>query len=99
MLRRAARIAAEIGSSQIAAMAFRELGYVEALAGRRPSSAKYLREAQTFSQNDEDSLSGIHAVTGFNLVDWGQHQAGLSHFEHALAYARNSGNRRREIAR
>ncbi len=97
MLRHAADIAAEVGSSQIAAMAFRELGYVEALAGRRPSSAKYLREAQDFAKNDDATLASIHAVTGFNLVDWGDLQAGLSHFEQALAYARSCGNRRREI--
>lgn len=97
MLRQAASIAAEAGISQIAAIAFRELGYVEALAGRRPSSAKYLREAHDFAQNDSDTLASIHAVTGFNLVDWGELQAGLSHFEQALAYARSCGNRRREI--
>jgi DNA-binding SARP family transcriptional activator len=97
MLRRSADIAAEIGSSQIAAMSFRELGYVETLAGRRPSAAKYLRQALDFAKNDEDALSGVHGVTGFNLVDWGHHEAGLSHFEHALAYAKGCGNRRREI--
>ncbi len=97
MLRHAAGIASEAGCSQIAAMAFRELGYVEALAGRRPSSARYLKEAQKFSQNDNDTLASIHSVTGFNLVDWGDLQTGLSHFEQALSYARSCGNRRREI--
>jgi DNA-binding SARP family transcriptional activator len=97
MLQRSADIAAEIGSSPIAAMSFRELGYVETLAGRRPSAAKYLRQALDFAQNDEDALSGVHGVTGFNLVDWGHYEAGLSHFEHALAYAKSCGNRRREI--
>jgi tetratricopeptide (TPR) repeat protein len=97
MLQRSADIAAEIGSSPIAAMSFRELGYVETLAGRRSSAAKYLRHALDFAQNDEDALSGVHGVTGFNLVDWGHYEAGLSHFEHALAYAKNCGNRRREI--
>lgn len=97
MLRRAAGVAVESGDSLIAAMAFRELGYVEVLAGRRPLAAKYLREAQDLGQNDNDILASISAVTGFNLVDWGNLDAGLSHFEQALTYARSSGNRRREI--
>lgn len=97
MLRRAAGIAAEAGIAQSAAMSLRELGYVEALAGRRPSAASYLREAEDYAQGDKDVLSGVHAVTGFNLVDWGQTESGLSHFEQALALARSCGNRRREI--
>ncbi len=36
-------------------------------------------------------------MTGFNLVDWGQHQMGLSEFEKAISVARSCGNRRREI--
>lgn len=97
LLRHAAAIATEMGNAQIAAQSYRELGYVEALAGRRPSAAKYLREAQDFAQNHIETLGSIHAVTGFNLVDWGDLQAGLSHFEQALAYARSSGDHRREI--
>lgn len=96
MLRRAAGIATENASSQLAATSLRELGYVEALAGRRPSAAKYLFEAQDSAQGDVDALAGIHAVNGFNLIDWGQHEAGLAEFEAALTHARKCGNRRRE---
>lgn len=97
VLRRSADAASQIGASQIAAAALRELGYIEALAGRRPSAAKYLSEAMNFAHNNDEALAGIHAVSGFNLVDWGNTEAGLSHFEQSLAYSRKCGNRRREI--
>lgn len=97
MLRRAADAASKNGSSRITAASLRELGYVEALAGRRQDSAKYLQDAMEYAQGDDDALAGIHAVTGFNLVDWGNTKSGLSHFEQSLAYSRKCGNRRREI--
>lgn len=97
MLRRAANTAAEIGASKICAACLREMGYLEALAGRRPTAAGYLQDALAFAEDDPDAVAGIHAITGFNLVDWGKLEAGLAHFELALAAARDSGNRRREI--
>lgn len=97
LLRKAADTGSEIGSSSIAAASLRELGYVEALAGRRPDSAKYLKSAMDFAQDDDNALAAIHAVTGFNLVDWGKTKSGLSHFEQSLTYARKSRNRRQEI--
>jgi DNA-binding SARP family transcriptional activator len=96
-LRQAFDVAAEIGASDIAANALRELGYVEALAGRRPSAAQYLDEAMIYAQSDDDALAGICGVAGFNFVDWGKHQEGLSQFEHSLALSRKTGNRRRQV--
>ena len=97
MLNRAASIATEAGYSEIAATSYRELGYVETLVGRRPSAAKYLAQANDYAEQDEDVLAGILAVSGFNLVDWGNHEAGMSSFEQALVHARSCGNRRQEI--
>lgn len=97
MLRQAADTAISIGNSGIAAAALRELGYVEALAGRRPAAAEHLNDALDHADNDDEALAGIHATMGFNLVDWGQHHLGLSHFERALVHARACGNQRREI--
>jgi len=97
MLRKAADTAAEIGASRTAAAALYELGYVDALAGRRPVAANHLRDALNFAHGDDDSLAGVHAITGFNLVDWGKSDEGLLHFEQSLAFSRKSGNRRREI--
>ena len=96
LLRQSTELARQSGSASIAAAGFRELGYVEALAGRRPAAAAYLSEAVGFAE-DSDSLAGIHGVIGFNLVDWGQVSEGLGQFEVSLAHARTAGNRRREI--
>ncbi|WP_343082508.1 BTAD domain-containing putative transcriptional regulator [Ostreiculturibacter nitratireducens] len=96
-LQQAADIASRIGSSDVAAEALCELGYCDALAGRRPSAAKYLEEALPYAQDNDECLAGIHAFVGFNLVDWGRVELGLSHFERSLEFARKAENRRREI--
>lgn len=96
LLRQSTELARQSGNAGIAAAGFRELGYVEALAGRRPAAAAYLSEAVGLAV-DDDSLAGVHAVIGFNLVDWGQIDEGLEHFEVSLDHARRAGNRRREI--
>jgi len=97
VLRQAAEIASSIGSSKIAAQALCELGYVEALAGRRPSAATYLDEALTNADGDKESQACVHAFMGFNLVDWGRVELGVSHYEQSLEFARSAGDRRREI--
>jgi tetratricopeptide (TPR) repeat protein len=97
MLRRAADKAIEVGASRAAAASLRELGYIEALAGRRPAAADILNEALGYADTDDEALAGIHSMIGFNLVDWGKIQRGLSHFEQSLAFARKCGSQRREI--
>jgi len=96
LLRQSAELARQSGSASIAAAGFRELGYVEALAGRRPAAAAYLSDAIDLAV-DDDSLAGVHGVIGFNLVDWGHVGEGLEHFAVSLDHARTAGNRRREI--
>lgn len=96
-LQSAADIATRIGASDIAAQALCELGYSDALAGRRPSAASYLEEAMNCAHGNDDCLASIHAFSGFNLVDWGRIELGVSHFQQALEFARAAGNRRREI--
>lgn len=96
LLRQSADIAQRDGKAGLAAAGFRELGYVEALAGRRPAASVYLGQALELA-GERDALAGIHAVMGFNLVDWGRIAEGLAHYEMALEHARASGNRRREI--
>lgn len=96
LLRQSTEFARQSGSANIAAAGFRELGYVEALAGRRPAAATYLASAVDLAK-DGDSLAGVHSVIGFNLVDWGQVAEGLDHFAISLDHARTAGNRRREI--
>jgi len=96
LLRQSTELAAGIGIPAIAAAGYRELGYVEALAGRRPAAATYLATALGFA-DDDDNKAGIHAVTGFNLVDWGRIDEGLTYYELSLDHARAAGNTRRRI--
>ncbi|MBN9017521.1 MAG: hypothetical protein J0H11_08900 [Rhizobiales bacterium] len=95
LLRQSTELSRQSGYEGLAASAFRELGYVEAMAGRRPSAASYLATASEFTR-DPDRLAGIHAVIGFNLVDWGQTDEGLAHYALSLDHARSAKNRHRE---
>jgi DNA-binding SARP family transcriptional activator len=96
LLRQCTQLAQESGYAEIAADGFKELGYVEALAGRRPEARQYLQSALEYAKQ-ADELAGIHAVGAFNLVDWGKVDSGLEHYETSLEFARVAGNRRREI--
>jgi DNA-binding SARP family transcriptional activator len=96
LLRQSTELAERTGSAAMAAASLRELGYVEALAGRRPAAAAYLGRAIELA-DDRDNLAGIHAVTGFNLIDWGRIEEGLDHYALSLEHARAAHNRRREI--
>jgi DNA-binding SARP family transcriptional activator len=96
LLRQSTELARQAGNAAIASAGFRELGYVEALAGRRPLAATYLSQALELAGGGEN-LAGIHAVIGFNLVDWGRIGEGLDHYALSLEHARSAGNRRREI--
>ena len=95
LLRQAVEQAQRSSDAKLAAAGYRELGYVDALAGRRPDAASNLGEALSIA-GDPDSLAGIHAVMGFNLVDWGNPSEGLDHYSLSLEYAREAKNRRRE---
>lgn len=96
LLRRCTELASAEGYAEVAAAGFCELGYVDALAGRRPSAADYLRAALEVARAP-DELAAIHAFIGFNLVDWGKVEDGLAHYVIALDKARTAGNRQREI--
>lgn len=94
LLRQSVQLAQECGAAEIAIGALREAGYVEALAGRRPSAAAFLESALKLG-GDDDGRAGIHSVIGFNLVDWGRTADGLDHLERSVEFARRAQNRRR----
>ena len=96
LVRQAAELAKAPGLSSLRASALRELGYVEALAGRRPAAAAYLEKACRLT-NEAERLAGIHGVIGFNLVDWGRTDEGLAHFNKAVNHAQACNSARREI--
>jgi DNA-binding SARP family transcriptional activator len=96
LLRRSAEIAERLGDPAIGAEAWRELGYVDALAGRRPSAHASLQRARAFADGDDRLLAGVLAADAFNLADWGRHDAALPMYSEAVELARRTGNVRRE---
>lgn len=96
LLRQCAEIAQSRGYNDLAAEGYRELGYIEALAGRRPGADDYLRAALQFA-TDASLLAKVHSALAFNLVDWGRVELGMRHYGVALEHARSSGNRRSEV--
>ncbi len=95
LLERAAMVALAAGDEATAASAHRELGYVDALAGRRPAAEVHLAQAESLVGSDTDLLAAVRSVRAFNLTDWGRHKAALSEWDLALELARASGNQRR----
>jgi DNA-binding SARP family transcriptional activator len=95
-LLQAVQLARDAGASNIATTALRELGYVEALAGRRPAAEGYLKTALAAAASPEE-LAGVHSVIAFNLLDWGRSERAFDHYGVALDMARAGGGVRREI--
>jgi len=96
ILRQSFEAAKAAGSAKVAASALRELGYVDALAGRRPSAQATLDEALVCAGDAPDALAGIYSVIGFNLTDWGKLDGGVEYFVRAIDNARRAGNQRKE---
>lgn len=94
LLRQSIEFAKRCGDAPLACTGYRELGYVDALAGRRPTAEALLAESLRLAEGD-DARAGTHGVIGFNLVDWGRVDEGLAHYELSLEHAQRTGNRRR----
>jgi tetratricopeptide (TPR) repeat protein len=95
LLERAALLAEEVGDHVTAAGAHRELGYVDALAGRRPAADVHLDDAERLADGDPGLLAGAVSVRAFNWCDWGRVPEGIAEYERALDLARSAGNQRR----
>jgi len=96
LLGEALMLARRSGQGRLAVRALRELGYVDSLAGRRPSAAEHLKAARDASAPGE-KIASILAITALNLVDWGRIPEGLSLFEEALDTAQAEEDVRTEI--
>lgn len=96
LLRQSIEWAQRCRDTRLASAAYRELDYVDALAGRRPTASAHLAQALKIAE-DGDELAGIHSVIGFNLVDWGRVDEGLTHYRTSLEHAYRTGNRRRQV--
>ena len=95
-LRCALGLALAAGDTAAACRVLQELGYVDALAGRRPDADVVLAQALDVAGPDDNRRAACHGLIGFNLVDWGRFGEGLANFETSIRMARHSGNRKRE---
>lgn len=95
-LRQALELARRDGNGAFAAQALCELGYVDAMAGRRPSAAEQLKAALEIGAS-AGRVAKIQGVTAFNLFDWGRFDEGLVEYELALAAAAREQDWRTEI--
>ena len=95
LLERAVSAALRAGDNGTAAAASRELGYVDALAGRRPAAEAHLARAEALADNDVDLVASVRSVRAFNLTDWGRHDVALPEWELAVELTRRSTDSRR----
>ena len=95
LLQHSADLAASHGDHRLAADAHRELGYVDALAGRRPSAGIHLEAARQLAGDDVQLLAGIGSVHAFNLADWGRHDEAIAEYGAAIERAEAGPNHRR----
>jgi len=95
LLQRAAEVAAAVGDASTTAAAHCELGYIDALAGRRPGAEDHLVEAEALVAGDTGQLASIRSVRAFNLTDWGRFDDALEEWGIALELARSAANPRR----
>ncbi len=96
LLRQAADLGVSSSDHILAARALRELGYTDALVGRRRTAAAYLDQAAELADGDAELMAGIDAVEGFNLAEWGKHAEAIERYGTAIDLARSAGKPRRE---
>ena len=95
LLQHSADLAASHGEHRLAADAHRELGYIDALAGRRPAADVHLQAAWRLAGDDAQLLAGIGSVHAFNLADWGRHDEAIAEYGAAIERAETGANHRR----
>ena len=89
-LRRAADLAGEVADVDTAVEALTELGYVDALAGRRLQAHEDLQRARDLAAHDDRTLPRILGVGALNLADWGRREEAIAQFHEAVARAESA---------
>ena len=92
-LHEALRLAEAAGDRHTAALACRELGYIDTQAGRNPSAGRWLARATTLAQGN-DELCAVLGVRGMALSDRAHYAAGLELLHKSVARADRCGRRR-----
>ena len=96
VLQLAVEAATESGSDVTAAKALSELGYVDVLAGRRPSAMRYLAAAAELAAKDPTLVAAVAGFEAMNLSDWGRIDEAADKFFEAVELSKSAGAVRRE---
>jgi DNA-binding SARP family transcriptional activator len=92
-LHEALRLADTGGQRHTAAVACRELGYIDTQAGRNPSAGRWLARATELSEGN-DELCAVLGVRGMALSDRAHYGAALELLHKSVARADRCGRRR-----
>jgi tetratricopeptide (TPR) repeat protein len=92
-LHEALRLADACGDRHTAALACRELGYVDTQAGRSTSAGRWLARATALA-SDDDELCAVLGVRGMALSDRAHYGAALELLHKSVARADRCGRRR-----
>ena len=92
-LHAALRLAEECGERGTAAIACRELGFIDVLAGRAPSAGRWLMRASDLAEGNEE-LCAVLGVRGVALSDRARYGAALELLNKSVARAKRCGRRR-----
>jgi DNA-binding SARP family transcriptional activator len=87
VLHEAIAVADRIGSPQSAALAHRELGYVDMLRGRYDRAQRWLQDATTLSEAEPAERAWAFAIQGVASTDVGRYDDAVSAFKEALRLA------------
>jgi DNA-binding SARP family transcriptional activator len=90
-LLRASALAEEHGLGDVAAAAYRELGYVDILRARYARCAQRLERATTLAESD-DERAGVEAMLGLAAADTGAHERALVHLRRSVELAERAGS-------
>jgi DNA-binding SARP family transcriptional activator len=92
-LHEALRLAEVCGDDATAAVACRELGYIDTQAGRNPSAGRWLQRATRVAAGN-DELCAVLGVRGMALSDRAHYSAALELLNKSVARAERCGRRR-----
>lgn len=92
-LHEALRLAEHCGERAVAAVACRELGYIDTQAGRNPSAGRWLARATDLAEGN-DELCAVLGVRGMALSDRAHYGAALELLNKSVARAERCGRRR-----
>jgi DNA-binding SARP family transcriptional activator len=94
LLRRAALAAQSCGDEATGLAAFRELAYVEVIAGRYERALGLLARVRASADGNLSEQAAMDSISGMALADTGRIDAAVEHLERAIAEADEAGDPR-----